>query len=189
MAQNDQNKNPKDLLKRAEIKTMRGDILMAQGLAGRKDFRAKEREMEQIILQKRRAEQERPKAPAIKTDTEKELRETTVSKGEEAIRTFETERTRETLQIKLESERLELEEKRKKERKKIRGNKTKRRSGIDGPRIKKSQRKRKNPADRRKIIVRPRTAKHCHSKNSVGNRNQPTFQKRKTAPGKLGRSS
>src|SRR3989338_7243411 len=115
MAQNDQNKNPKDLLKRAEIKTMRGDILMAQGLAGRKDFRAKEREMEQIILQKRRAEQERPKAPAIKTDTEKELRETTVSKGEEAIRTFETERTRETLQIKLESERLELEEKRKKD--------------------------------------------------------------------------
>ena len=94
---------------------MRGDILMAQGLAGRKDFRAKEREMEQIILQKRRAEQERPKAPAIKTDTEKELRETTVSKGEEAIRTFETERTRETLQIKLESERLELEEKRKKD--------------------------------------------------------------------------
>src|SRR3990167_1806168 len=115
MAQNDQNKNPKDLLKRAEIKTMRGDILMAQGLAGRKDFRAKEREMEQIILQKRRAEQERPKAPAIKTDTEKELRETTVSKGEEAIRTFETERTRETLQIKLESERRELEEKRKKD--------------------------------------------------------------------------
>src|SRR3989344_2107890 len=115
MAQNDQNKNPKDLLKRAEIKTMRGDILMAQGLAGRKDFRAKEREMEQIILQKRRAEQERPKAPAIKTDTEKELRETTVSKGEEAIRAFETERTRETLQIKLESERRELEEKRKKD--------------------------------------------------------------------------
>src|SRR3989344_5313619 len=115
MAQNDQNKNPKDLLKRAEIKTMRGDILMAQGLAGRKDFMAKEREMEQMILQKRRAEQERPKTPAIKTDTEKGSKETTVSKGEEAIRAFETERTRETLQIKLESERRELEEKRKKD--------------------------------------------------------------------------